>query len=262
MPFRNRSLGYKSGAFRSRKRYGAPSHRHSSMKKHRYMTPRRRQLGPAQLYASVPESKAVDFEETTILVSSTQNGLNAAIFNLLEEGASFYNRVGRRIKMKDVTIDASFGPTGTVGTQNVPEIIRVFVVYDKQSNGALPALSDILLDYNAGGTTSTTMLSHLNLNNRDRFLILADERHVLPPVATTTGPAYTYGSVPSTSKDWRFTRHIKLRGLESHYKASAGTIGDLATGSLFLFWISGYGTSGGVDQYELTVAGRMKFHDC
>ena len=54
------------------------------------------------------------------------------------------------------------------------------MVYDRQTNGALPAASDILKDYDQSGSSSTGVFSGINPDSRERFVILADYRLAMP----------------------------------------------------------------------------------
>jgi len=57
-------------------------------------------------------------------------------------------------------------------------------------------------------------------------------------------------------------RFIKLKGLETHYKASSqpAVIGDQASGALYLIT---YGNaSAGTNGYILNFSTRLRYHDC
>ena len=83
------------------------------------------------------------------------------------------------------------------------------IVYDRQPNGALPAATDVL--------TSNTMMAVQNLDNRDRFIILAD----IFPYAQDESLAGEINGAPMCYK-----RYIKCN-LETVYGGNAGTIADI-----------------------------------
>ena len=58
-----------------------------------------------------------------------------------------------------------------------PVVVRVVVVWDKQANGTQAMSSDVFVNMNGLNDSA----SHMQLNNRDRFVILADERKTLGP---------------------------------------------------------------------------------
>ena len=68
----------------------------------------------------------------------------------------------------------------STGQQADQDYCRLLVVYDRQTNGALPAASDILKDYDQSGSSSTGVFSGINPDNRERFVILADYRLAMP----------------------------------------------------------------------------------
>lgn len=80
------------------------------------------------------------------------------------QGAGAGQHIGRKTAMNSLLIryDAHLAPTTTQGCQ-----IRLLVVYDKQTNKALPAITDVL--------ASDNFNSPMNLDNSDRFIILADK---------------------------------------------------------------------------------------
>ena len=68
----------------------------------------------------------------------------------------------------------------STGKQADQDYCRLLVVYDRQTNGALPAASDILKDYDQSGSSSIGVFSGINPDNRERFVILADYRLAMP----------------------------------------------------------------------------------
>lgn len=92
-------------------------------------------------------------------VFSTPTLLNGSL-----QGALVGQHIGRKTTMTSLFIryDAHLSPTTTQGCQ-----IRILVVYDKQANKALPAITDVL--------TSDNFNAPMNLDNADRFIILVDK---------------------------------------------------------------------------------------
>lgn len=227
--------------------------------------------GQASLPASQPravhkggaEVKAVDGPQNEHTVTSA--GLVFAI-NLVSEGSSFFNRIGRRIAMKSVEWKGVIYPV-IVTNQNVSNgQLRFMIVYDRQPNGALAAVSDILLDTDNQGNTSTNNESGINLNNRDRFSVVMDKKMATPQYAFTTG---TPNQITDTwPTDGAFQEGCgaqihefrKLHGIETHYKASSSpaVIGDIATGALLGVLISDANASGA---WELDLTTRLRYFD-
>lgn len=206
------------------------------------------------------ETKTVD--TTVTHGSGTGYTLNQTAqitpMNLVQEGSSFYNRIGRRIEMKSLHLHGNIIQTG-VGT-TVSDYARVLVVYDRQANGATPSFSTIMANYDQAGTSTSTGLSDLNPDEKERFAILADERLVLPAVTAATGLGAPTDSAQRTC--FNINRFIKLRGLTTHYKASSSpsVIGDVATGSLLLVTI-GTAYASGSEGWEAQLSWRLRYDD-
>lgn len=103
------------------------------------------------------------------------------------------------------------------------------------------------------------------MNNKDRFLILRDRTVYLPALgvngANPSANNYAICDVSQQSKNGNFIyeEYIKLHGLESHYKASTGGIGDISTGAFLLVCIAQ--DSNGTPAWELFFSARFNFTD-
>lgn len=131
--------------------------------------------------------------------------------NLVRQGATFYNRIGNKVHMRSVSV--FFTPC--VATSNGVINLRWMLVYDKQPNGAFPALTDVLATNDAG---TVEFHSSLNMTNRSRFMILRDKLETFSTVERSS----------AICKDF-----VRLN-LDTEFKSNAGTIGDISTGALFL----------------------------
>jgi len=93
------------------------------------------------------------------------------LINGVSTGTDYNNRVGRSVMMTS-TYHRYFISDST----NI-QMIRVMLVYDKQSNGAAaPGITDILQYADAN--------SPMNLNNRDRFVVISDKVVATSPNGT------------------------------------------------------------------------------
>lgn len=162
---------------------------------------------------------------------STANPIT--VLNLISPGSSMFNRIGRKVSMKSIHIQGFFNwnfldnPGG--------QFARIMVVYDKQTNGAVPNITDILQDQcnNTGGDAPINVAtSGVNLNNRDRFEVITDRRFYLPGFQNANGLFLP----TATADDMHVEVYSKLKGREVHFKADSVpcVIGDIATGSLLL----------------------------
>ena len=133
-----------------------------------------------------------------------------ALLNGCIQGSDATNRIGRKIVIKSLLLrgDVRLSTTSVGGSP-----VRILVVYDKQANATAPAITDIL-DVDA-------YTGRMNLNNRDRFVILMD--FITDPI----------------SINGNFCQNVKIYkkcNLESVFNSgNAGTVGDITSGSIYLF---------------------------
>lgn len=107
----------------------------------------------------------------------------------------------------------------------IGDIVRVMIIYDCQSNGVAPAVSDIL---SAGGTFDAPM----NLNNRDRFKILGDK------YVTMGSWQFTGTSLIAGSPAPRQFKIYKKMNLEVIFGGTGATVGSIQTGAVYCLLIS------------------------
>lgn len=115
--------------------------------------------------------------------------------------------------MKSLMIKYYFTGTGATSTG-----LRCIILYDKQTNGALPAVTDVL--------TSDTIMAAQNLDNAKRFIILAD---FYPFDDQSEGMALAGNNGTGVM----YKKYIKMN-LETMYAGNAGTIADIEMGSLII----------------------------
>lgn len=141
--------------------------------------------------------------------------------NLVRQGNTFYQRSGNKIHMRSVSV--MFTPY--VATTNGVINMRWMIVYDKQPNGAFPALTDVLATNDAG---TVTFQSGVNMANRSRFLVIRDRIETFNSALTTSVAIKDFARL----------------NLDTEFKGNGGTIGDISTGSLlFLCFVDWYDAS-------------------
>jgi len=186
------------------------------------------------------------------------------LLNNVGVGSAFYQRIGRKIDLKSLEFKLCLRPNaGTTGatastggygnlspSTTFAPYLRILVVYDMQANGGYPTLSDVLNSVDSISNPINIGQSMINLNNRERFKILRD--HEMTPPVFVTDPTANPGTklqalggvVDEKRWDPSFSDYIKLKGLPCQYKADAApnpsspTIGNLATGALYLILLS------------------------
>lgn len=230
----------------------------------------RRPAVPAAMYSAprATELKAVDTVATTYSFN-TAGAVAAAPLNVPVSGAAFYQRIGNKIAMKSLQLRGLIIPSNGNAAAVTEQICRVIIYYDRQANGAAPAVSDILLSTTSAGATSSQSYDFVNMNNRDRFLILMDEQVLTPAVgingataASTVTQAIDLNGNAGGAEQGQFNinRYIKLKGLEAQYKASAGNIGDIAAGAIGVLTI-GISDANATSAWVLNMSSRLRYTD-
>lgn len=183
------------------------------------------------------EKKVIDILQAVYSVENT--GTVLRLLNGCVAGSQNFNRIGRKINLKSLQIHGYFQATA-VATANVKA--RMLIVFDKQSNGAAPTYANIITSQDITGATSSTVTDMINLDNRDRFEIIRDENIVIAPYNTTATQ-----SVAGTPTIVPIDRYIKLGNRETVYNAgTAGTVGDIQSGALYVFFIASQPNATGV----------------
>lgn len=119
-----------------------------------------------------PEVKNFDANLASIAIPQPILAAGAiTVLNEIAQGTDDENRIGRSTATKSVYYNFVLN----FGTGAVPNCIRHMLVWDRQSNGVAPAVTAIL-DVNSQPVTAP-----LELDNRQRFVVLADERYTLSP---------------------------------------------------------------------------------
>lgn len=210
-----------------------------------------------------PEIKSVDSPVVTNVVLSSVGSTATTMycFNATTTGAGFWNRIGRKILMKSLNLKLRIVPnTDEDASSGLEEDwITVMIVYDKQTNGLLPVNGDILQSVNSTGAGTTLSTSDINLNNRERFVIL---RRYYFNMTTYTWNGTSFGApmLQDPTQPFTINDYIKLNKLPTIYKSESSppTIGDISTGSLLLFCL---GRLPEAPSWQVEFQGRLRFFD-
>lgn len=207
------------------------------------------------LKSSKHEIKSVDVPASNTAISTTAS---FALLNGMVQGTTQWNRIGRRVQMKSIAIRGRIYYNQAGGAPGA-DYLRVMLIYDRQPNGAAPAIGDIIAATDQAGTTTTTCFDGLNMSNADRFKVLREYVLHIPSPAAIAGGANQALQVEGAEK-LGFKWFVKLGGLETHFKTgNAGTIADISTGSLYLVT---FGQQAAADaQWGLTISARLRFDD-
>lgn len=223
---------------RGRMRLGSASRSRSVSRSSSRSTPR---IGNMNLWRTGGRMPFDSKEQKDITLSNAITipafGVTTSTLTLLNgcaQGTTAATRLGRRIKMKSLYFRfiSTLAPTSTQSCFG-----RVLIVYDKQSNATAPAATDVLLadSYGSGN----------NLSNSSRFVTLMDKAI---PCIGTGGPQTIH-----------FKKYIKLNHDVEFNTGSAGTIGDIQTGSVYCLVF--FNATIGVAAATTTTFSRIRFVD-
>lgn len=165
----------------------------------------------------------------------------AGVFALLNGcglGSDIGDRIGRQILLRSVLVE---GYIQSLPGSGVDQVGRVLIVYDRQSNGVLPAITDILAGAGVAAVTAPR-----NLSNRHRFKIMFDQRFAL----NASGESDAIKLV-------KFYR--RLRHPVEFNAGDAGTIADIISGALIQVTIGS--TPPGATAASMTVCTRVRYTD-
>jgi hypothetical protein len=194
---------FRRGTFRGRSRYMVPtrnSYRRSSGA-----------LRTTNWNRSADELKYLDINSASYACGTTGA---ITLINGVAAGSTAITREGRQAYWKSVQVSGSMTPTDAtvIGSRN-----DVFVVWDKQPGAAVPAMTEIFVQAIAG--------SPMNLNYRERFMVLAHETFVLgAPIADGA----------SITPNVHAVNIMKRLALRTTFKGDANAIGDIGTGAMYL----------------------------
>lgn len=139
------------------------------------------------------------------------------IVNILSvaNGTGPSDRIGQSINLAWFKAKYYFG----TAANNSNNVITVSFVYDRQTNGALPAISDVL-----GGTDPAALPNQSNLN---RFDILWQKTH---SVANSAAGGVDMAYNPNAPT----TVYFPLKGRMTNYLGTGNTIASIDSGSFFV----------------------------
>lgn len=139
--------------------------------------------------------------------------------NLPATGTNFQNRLGNKIHGKYLWLR---GAVNFAGAGKASQC-RLVVVYDKNSNGALPNFNDIMLDTDAAGSTASDIYAKRNRNTVDRYITLMDK---------------TFSITDDYTPKPYVEEYIKLHGLQTTFSGSTSAITSVSTGAILVYAIS------------------------
>lgn len=186
------------------------------------------------------ESKAFD-TSLNFLVDQTGEIPATGQLCFVTTGDTLNNRDGAVIQVKSLQLRGTLTYAPAAAATSAANAY-IYVVQDRQANGAVPGITDIL-------TSNDMSVALGNVPNQYRFKIL---KRIVFTLQSQAGVTTAYNNVKA-----QFDEYIKFpMPLELRYTASAGAITDLASNNIFLL----AGSDAGQDD-TITVLGtaRLRF---
>lgn len=166
---------------------------------------------------------------------NTLTGDDVMLCNGVSPGNDIFNRLGRRLRMRSILVSMQIVSPATVDLAatnvqitagNYVSGARLLLVLDKQPNGTQCLKNDILASLGSarkdGGYASPE--SNMNLDNRDRFLILFDK-------------IYTLDTVNSVQREVRIFKKLNIEVTYNNGQ-NARDVSALMTNALYLVAVS------------------------
>lgn len=210
---------------------------------------------PGALRLTGSEIKAIDIAATAYTFQQVGTPPTLTLLNGIQVGAGFFNRIGSKVEMKSLHIRGQLFNLATT----VQDYLRVIIFYDRQPNGAAPTFADLMQSRDQAGTATTSAKSEINLDQRDRFVILRDRQWQAPSVTLTAGVQTNGPNFPGMDQEWDINEFIKLNDLTTHYKSSTNptTIADINSGALYMTLVSDQAAG----KWQYVVGFRLRFGD-
>lgn len=170
-------------------------------------------------------------------------------------GTDFTNRIGRKTAAKSIYVRGFVRTeaSGTAGTQisTVPQQCRMILFADLQPSPATAiAVTDLLV--------SAHPAEQLNLNNRDRFRILADKMYVLDPYVNVTTATQAQASLVNQIRTVKVFKKINIETIFNG--TNGGTFADITSGAIYMLWIGNVAAGANTDANAILTV-RVRFID-
>lgn len=149
------------------------------------------------------------------------------LMNGIAQGTDYTNRIGRKVILKSWLFRVTTVPKP--GSAPYGDTCRIMLLYDCQTNGTNPIVTDVL--------NSADINAPMNLNNRDRFKVLADKYITVGSFNYAAGALTTGSPVPKQVKVFKKMNYEQIFG------GTGSTIGSINTGGLFVLFISQSGNT-------------------
>jgi len=189
-----------------------------------------------------PELKVNDVNTGVTAIPANITAGNGANLNAIVVGDDYNTRDGRIINMKSLLLRVFVYPSATVASPQ-GGTVRILVVMDKQSNGAVNAATATILQADAYD-------SPINLSNRSRFKVIVDK--YVPMNACN----YAAGALTTGSPGGRVVNIFKKLNFQTVYNTTTGVDTAISSGALTLYIIAST-----ANEFVADIYSRVRFTD-
>lgn len=212
---------------------------------------------PATLVRHSNERKVIDVNNggsppATLQFDTTGHTI---CLGCLETGGAVNQRLGRRVQWKSLQIRGMVEQTAEPPGGSPDQLARIICYYDRQPNGALAAVADLLTSVDVNTNDSSTVYDMLNIGNAGRFKVLWDHTFKLADFGATDA-----SRAATDYRTYSFNHFIPLRDIESQFlQGNSGTVTDIASGAINLLCIGSVAAANAT--HRLSFVSRLRFHD-
>lgn len=182
------------------------------------------------LYNRRPELKRVDQTWPGGAANNFSTTVHFNLLNLVRLGNDDYQRIGREIKMHSLDILGQIYRNPTANQTS--DFLRYMVVYDRQPNQAIPAISQIITSVSPAGAATNLVTDQINEDYKERFKILLDRCINVP--GDQAGNSTLASQILAQPAPFTIKHHIPLYKLATRYLNDDNAITSITVGSLFL----------------------------
>ncbi len=188
-----------------------------------------------RLPAPRAESKFHDVSVIDVLVDSPSEMQGELL--IIPQGTTEAQRIGRKITITSIHMYALLSLNPQTDLQEGSELFRVIIFQDKQANGALPVVLDLL--------ETNFVESFRNLANSGRFTFLYDEFHTLNAMAGA-GNGTLNTTVNAFAPHIQFHKECRIP-IEYDNQETTGLINTIRSNNIGLLLLSFTGNLGAFD---------------
>ncbi len=170
----------------------------------------------------------IDAAFTDAVVSATGD-IQPQLFTI-PDGDAQGEKNGIKIVIKSIQFHFQLKLPSTATVADGTDVFRAILVVDKQANGALPAVDDILV--------GTDITDFKNLQNKARFRTLFDKTMSISTMGLSSAPLTS----PNT-KSWNYFKKLNVSVLYNK-SAATGAVTTINSNNLVLLFISEAGKCG------------------